>query len=180
MRTYLCVLLLSAALVGASPVGREIDAAKSNAKFSVAHIWVERVVGTVPIVSGSVTLDSGSIIPVSATAVLDATRIKTDAPDRDRSLMSPDFFDSSKFPKWTFVSTRIVPKTATSFEMDGNLTIHGVTQPEQLSVTAAGTAAQPTYLAEGEIDRHAFGMARTQLDPTVGNTAEVTLNIVLK
>ncbi|MFY9861216.1 MAG: YceI family protein [Candidatus Cybelea sp.] len=180
MTKSLCMLLLSAMLIGAAPVGREIDTAESNAKFSVAHIWVERVVGTVPIVSGSVTLDAGSMIPVSAAAALDATRIKTDAPDRDRSLMSPDFFDSSKFPKWTFVSTRIVPKTATSFEMDGNLTIHGVTQPEELNVTAAGTAAQPTYHAEAEIDRHAFGMARTQLDPTIGNTAEITLNIVLK
>jgi polyisoprenoid-binding protein YceI len=180
MRNYLCALLLSAALVGAAPVGREIDTAKSSAQFSVAHIWVERVVGTVPILRGSVTLDTGSIIPVSATAVLDATRIKTDAPDRDRSLMSPDFFDSSKFPNWTFVSTRIVPKTLTTFEMDGNLTIHGVTQPEQLNVTAAGTAAQPAYRAEGEIDRHAFGMARTQLDPTIGNSADVTLNIVVK
>ncbi|HEY2553841.1 MAG TPA: YceI family protein [Candidatus Cybelea sp.] len=174
------MLLLSAALVGAAPVGREIDTAKSDAKFSVAHIWVERVAGTVPILRGSVTLDTGSIIPVSATAVLDATRIKTDAPDRDRSLMSPDFFDSSKFPKWTFVSTRIVPKTVTTFEMDGNLTIHGVTTPEQLNVTAAGTAAQPTYHAEGEIDRHAFGMARTQLDPTIGNAASITLNIAIK
>jgi polyisoprenoid-binding protein YceI len=180
MRNYLCALLLSAALVGAAPVGREIDTAKSSAKFSVAHIWVERVVGSVPILRGSVTLDTGSIIPVSATAVLDATRIKTDAPDRDRSLMSPDFFDSSKFPNWTFVSTRIVPKTLTTFEMDGNLTIHGVTQPEQLNVTADGTPAQPAYHAQGEIDRHAFGMTRTQLDPTIGNSADVTLNIVVK
>ncbi|HEV3091074.1 MAG TPA: YceI family protein [Candidatus Cybelea sp.] len=179
MLTRACVALAAAFLVAVVPAPRQIDVAKSSAHFSVAHIWVERVTGTVPILSGSVVFDAGSVIPQSATAVLDATDLHTDDPDRDASLKSPDFFDVTKFPHWTFVSTRVVPKRADSFELDGTLTIHGVTQPEQLDVTVTGTPLNLEYRARATIDRHAFGMAKTRLDPTIGNTVSVSLDIVL-
>ncbi len=172
-------LILACALVAAAAAPRAIDSAKSSAQFSVAHIWVEHVTGTVPILGGSVTLLPGSMIPQSASAVLDATRITTGEPDRDRSLESPDFFDAVRFPRWTFASTRIVPEGPTSFEMDGDLTIHGVTQSERLDVTVSGDPVHPEYLAKAQIDRHAFGMVRTRLDPTIGNTVDITLAIVL-
>ena len=133
-----------------------------------------------PIRSGSVVLKPGSPIPVSADAVLDAGHLATDDPDRDASLKSPDFFDTPRFPTWTFASTKVVPHADGSFEMDGNLTIHGVTQPERLAVTVTGGAANPSYHATARIDRHAFGMATTRLDPAIGATADVTLDVTLK
>lgn len=180
MKATLARLVLAFALLAATPAPRAIDAARSSARFSVAHIWVERVTGTIPILRGSVTLAPGSLIPQSVNAVLDATHVATDEPDRDRSLESPDFFDAAKFPSWTFVSTKVMPTGSNSFEMDGNLTIHGVTQPERLDVTVSGTPSNPEYRAETHIDRHAFGMVRTRLDPTIGNVADVTLDIVLE
>jgi polyisoprenoid-binding protein YceI len=169
-------------LVAASPppAPRAIDTAKSRAQFSIAHIWVERVVGTLPILSGSVTLAADATIPTSVTAVLDATKIATDEPDRNRALESSDFFDAAKFPRWTFTSTKIVPTGPASFEMDGNITIHGVTQAERMQVTVTGTAGQPAYRATGKIDRHVFGMAVTRLDPTIGGTADITLEVSLE
>jgi polyisoprenoid-binding protein YceI len=173
-------LALIAALLAQSSATRAIDVVKSRASFSVTHIWVERVTGRVPILSGSATFDGGSAIPARVSAVLDATRISTGEPDRDRSLESPDFFDSKRFPTWTFVSTKITPNGATAFEMDGNLTIHGVTQAEHVSVTVSGDNADPVYHATATIDRHAFGMSVTRLDPTIGRTADVTLDVVFK
>jgi polyisoprenoid-binding protein YceI len=175
----LSVALIGTLLAQSSGV-RTIDTMKSKASFSVTHIWVERVTGVVPILSGSATFDGGSAIPARVIAVLDATRIATGEPDRDRSLESPDFFDSKKFPTWTFVSTKITLRGANSFEMDGNLTIHGVTQPEHASVTVGGDAAHPVYHATAQIDRHAFGMPVTRLDPTIGGTAYVALDVVFK
>lgn len=182
MPVKITILLASlvATLAAAAPAARAIDPAHSRAQFSVSHIWVERVTGTVPIVSGSVTLAEGSVIPTEVTAVLDATRLATDEPDRDRALKSPDFFDTDKFAQWTFTSTKVVPESARAFEVDGNLTIHGVTQPERLNVTAGGTAANPVYHATAQIDRHAFGMAVTRLDPTIGGTVDITLDIALR
>jgi polyisoprenoid-binding protein YceI len=176
----IAALATTVVLVGASPIVRQIDVARSSATFSVQHIWVENVTGTVPMVRGTVTLASGTTIPEAATAVLDATRITTDEPDRDRSLVSSDFFDTAKFPHWTFTSTKIVPKGAGEFEMGGDLTMHGQTQPEVFDVTVAGTPEHPRYHAVGHIDRHAFGMTRTRLDPTIGSAVTVTLDVSLE
>jgi polyisoprenoid-binding protein YceI len=180
MKAVLIPLALAATLAVAAPVTREIDPAHSTAQFSVAHIWVEHVTGTVPILSGSVTLADGSSIPLSVNAVLDPTRISTGEPDRDRSLESPDFFDADKFARWTFVSTKIVPNGTNAFEMDGDLTIHGVTQPERLNVTVSGDAQHPMYHATSQVNRKAFGMAVTRLDPVIGTTADITLDVTLK
>jgi polyisoprenoid-binding protein YceI len=119
------------------------------------------------------------MIPAAVTAVLDATRISSGDPDRDGSLESPDYFDAKRFPTWTFASSKISLTGPATFVMEGTLTIHGVTQPERLDVTVGGSAVAPLYHATGGIDRHAFGMKGTRLDPAIGDQADVTLDISL-
>lgn len=161
-------------------VQRAIDPSASKAQFSIAHIFVTRVAGTVPVLSGAVDLPAGSLIPTHVSATLDASRIHTGEDDRDSSLESFDYFDAKAFPTWTFESTRIVPTGQTAFECAGILTMHGVAQPEQLSVTVSGDAEHPRYHAVAMIDRRAFGMKGTRLDPVIGTTADVTLDVILK
>jgi polyisoprenoid-binding protein YceI len=181
----LSVFAFAACLTRGAPVHadsalpRAIDPAKSKAQFSIRHIFVEHVTGSVPIASGAVTLAPGSTIPAGVSAVLDATRISSGDPDRDGSLESPDYFDTKKFPTWTFASSKIEATGPASFVVDGTLTIHGVTQPERLEVSVSGTPARPQYHAVGSIDRHAFGMKGTRLDPAIGDQADVTLDISL-
>ncbi|HEV3157866.1 MAG TPA: YceI family protein [Candidatus Baltobacteraceae bacterium] len=177
-----CILgLTHGTLTFAGPTNQfAIDPVKSTVQFSIEHIFVDRVVGSVPLLSGTVNLPIDSLIPISAAVTLDATRIHTDDPDRDASLESADYFDAKKFSTWTFTSTKIVPASPTSFGMDGMLTIHGVTQPEHLDVSILGDASNPTYHATGHIDRHVFGMKGARLDPVIGNIADVTLDIKLR
>lgn len=180
MLRHLVALVLAAALMAQTPAARSIDVAQSSAKFTISHLWVEHVSGTVPILRGQVTMGSDGLIPTRVSAVVDASQIDTNEPDRDRDLRSNNFFETGKYPTWTFTSTRIVPQSSTAFEMEGDLTIHGVTRPEHLRVTVTGTPAHPAYHAATKIDRRAFGMAVTRLDSTIGETADVTLDIVLK
>jgi hypothetical protein len=49
-----------------------------------------------------------------------------------------------------------------------------------VSVTVGGDAAHPVYHATAQIDRHAFGMPVTRLDPTLGGTAYVALDVVFE
>jgi polyisoprenoid-binding protein YceI len=170
------------ALILAAAIGSTfaIDAAKSKASFSVQHVFVERVTGTVPIASGTVVLTEDSAIPESLTAELDPSKVSSGDRDRDSSLVSPDFFDVKADPTWTFVSTKITPVSATAFGVDGTLTIHGIAAPEHLDVTVRGDAAHRVYHAIGHVDRQAFHMSVTRLDPVIGKIVDVTLDITLK
>jgi polyisoprenoid-binding protein YceI len=168
----IAALMLSATLA--------IDTAKSSVQFTVEHIFVEHVNGTLPISNGNVVVSDGSSIPVSVSATLDATRIRTGDSDRDGVLQTPDWFDTKDYPTWKFVSTKIEPQGPSAFGMDGLLTIRGVTHPEHLNVTVAGDRAHPVYQASGSIDRKVWGMAVTRLDPVIGNPVGVTLEIQTK
>jgi len=172
----LLTLLLAATLVES----HAIDTAKSKATFSVQHVFLERVTGTVPIVSGTVELPPDSAIPVSLTAELDPSKVSSGDRDRDASLVSSDFFDVKTDPVWTFESTKITPVNEGAFGVDGMLTVHGVAAPEHLNVTVRGDAAHRTYHAVGHIERRAFHMSVTRLDPVIGKTVDVTLDIALK
>src|SRR5689334_12929725 len=87
----LAAALLVPAVAAGDEAGaaRPIDGSRSKIRFTVQHVLVERVSGTVPVSSGTVTLRPGSTIPLSATAVMDASKLHTDDPDRDSSLRSP-------------------------------------------------------------------------------------------
>jgi polyisoprenoid-binding protein YceI len=164
-----------------SATTRTIDVAKSKVLFSVSHVFVEHVTGTVPIVSGTVVFAGGSSVPTSVTAVLDPKKIRTGEDDRDGVLQTSDWFDTAKYPTWTFSSEKITPAgTGGDFTIDGLLMIHGVSEPEHLTVATAGTPERPVYHATGQIDRHAFGISVTRLDPAIGNPVDVTLDIALK
>lgn len=180
MLQVVALAVASAAASAQGPVQLSIDPRRSTAQFSVSHIWVDRVSGSVPILRGTIALISGSAMPSSITATLDATRISTSDPDRDAALESPDFFDAKQFPTWTFSSTKIVAQGASAFVMFGDLTLHGVLRPVRLDVTVAGDAAHPVYHARGQIDRRSFGMAVTRLDPVIGNPVDVTLDVYTK
>lgn len=156
-----------------------IDPSRSSAQFTVKHIFVDTVTGTVPIVSGTIDIPDGAAIPTRVEATLDPTGFKTDEPDRDASMQTLQWFDTKRFPVWTFVSTSIVP-TAKGFTMYGTLTIHGVTQPETLDVAVAGTPAHREYRATGQVNRHAFGMQKAPLDPVIGEMVDITLDVVVK
>lgn len=178
--SILAILLPSTVVLAQPTEQRAIDPAKSTAQFSIQHIFVEHVSGKIPILGGSLELPEGSVIPVQATAVLDASRMNTGDRDRDASLESSDYFDAKQFPTWTFTSTKIIATGPASFSMDGMLTMHGVAQPEHLDVTVRGDAAHPIYHLTGYIDRRTWAMKGTRLDPVIGNLADVTIDVVLR
>jgi polyisoprenoid-binding protein YceI len=180
------VIALCAGLIVAQPnlaaatTDRAVDTAASKVGFSISHVFVERVNGTVPVASGTASFASDSPIPASVTVMLDATKVSTGDPDQTGCIQSPDYFDVKKFPVWSFTSVKITPKGATSFSIDGTLTLHGVAQPEHFDVTIQNAGGHQVYHAVGQIDRHVFGMKGSRLDPAIGGIADITMDVVLK
>ncbi|MBV8434388.1 MAG: YceI family protein [Candidatus Eremiobacteraeota bacterium] len=157
-----------------------IDPVHSTAQFTARHFGIVPVIGTIPITSGSVQLETGSEIPIAVAAQLDASKVDTHNDDRDGDLKSPHYFDVANTPAISFVSTKVEGSDPKRFTITGNLTMHGQTHPIVLSaqVVAAGKTPRGrsviAYSATATVDRTQWGMTYGPL--IVGNSVDLTIN----
>jgi polyisoprenoid-binding protein YceI len=144
----------------------EIDAAHAAANFSVRHMMLSHVRGTLGTVTGKVDLDDQDITKSVVMASIDTKGIDTKNQKRDDHLRSKEFLEAEKFPTITFKSTKIVKGSAEGqLKVSGDLTIHGVTKPVTLETEVTGEVANPftktitrAIAASTTINRRDFGL----------------------
>lgn len=157
-------LIFSAApSFGATGTTWRVDPGHSNAGFTVRHLIVTNVKGTIPIQRATIQTAEGSTLPESIDATLDAAKLNTGNDDRDADLRGKDWFDVANFPAITFASTQI-SGTPDAFTVVGNLTLHGVTKSVTLAAKTLGTTTDGRgrrhvgYEVTTKIDRRDFGL----------------------
>ncbi len=70
--------------------------------------------------------------------IIQAASVDTGSGMKNGKLKSKDFFDVERSPVITFKSTRIVKTGHETYEVDGDFTIRGVSNPEKLTLTVSG------------------------------------------
>lgn len=184
------VLVAAGLLVSASLTYGEnytIDSAHSAADFSVKHMMIANVQGEFSGVKGTVSYDPANPKNSSIKAVIDVATLKTNDPDRDKHLKSPDFFDLAKYPTMNFESTDFVDNGG-KLQIKGNLTLHGVTKLVTLDVDGPSAEMKDPWgnmrrgvSATTTIHRQDYGLVwNKSLDGggvLVGDDVKVTLNI---
>ncbi len=113
----------------------KVDPVHSSVEFQVKHLGIATVKGQFKEFEG--TLDVG---PDGAVAygTVKTTSVDTREPQRDDHLRSADFFEVEKYPEIGFRSTAIRATGEDEFEIDADLSIHGVTRPVTLKATLEG------------------------------------------
>jgi len=163
-----------------------IDKAHSEAAFQVRHL-VTRVRGRFTDFEGAVRIHPNSPETSSVEFSIDAASVDTDVADRDKHLRSADFFDVEKYPRITFVSSRIRPAGADRYEVTGTLTMRGVSKEVTLPVTFLGFARDPWgseragFELETTLDRKDYGMVfNAALDNgglLLGDEVRISINL---
>jgi polyisoprenoid-binding protein YceI len=74
----------------------------------------------------------------SAKVTIQAASVTTGTQQRDDHLRSGDFFEIETYPTLSFESTAVRPTGGNAFELEGNLTIKGVTKPVTLQAEFSG------------------------------------------
>src|SRR5579885_3905809 len=114
-----------------------IDPVHSSVAFKIRH-FVSKVPGSFTKFSGTVTVDRDNLEKSSVEATIDVGSVNTASDARDKHLKSPDFFDVEKFATMTFKSKAWKKTGEDTFDVTGDLTIHGVTKEVVLKVTSLG------------------------------------------
>jgi polyisoprenoid-binding protein YceI len=190
LRAVLASALAAFALLGAAPPAPwSADLVHSRAEFTVSHLVLSKVWGHIPIRSLTIATAPGQLIPTKIDATLDVAHEDTDNHTRDADLRSETYFDIAHYPTITFVSTKIVPRGPSDFDVTGNLTIKNVTKqvtfPAHLvGKIPEGNGSRVGYTGELHIDRRDYGIVDNRLTPagvllvgydvTIGLTVEMT------
>jgi polyisoprenoid-binding protein YceI len=140
-----------------------VDPAHSAAVFRVSHLGLSWSYGRFGDVSGSFAIDAQNPSGTLFTLMAQVGSIDTGNAKRNEHLKSPDFFDAAQYPTVSFKSTSVRPVNG-GYEVEGDLTLHGVTKPITLNLKGGRTAEFPRgvqrtgYVTEFSIKRSDFGM----------------------
>ena len=156
----------------------------STFAFAVRHSGVFDYRGSLSDVTATLHGD-GDALTLEGSARVDSISIVEPAAMR-ASVLGPEFFDAERNPEITFRSTAVRLADGGDAEVDGELTIRGVTRP----ITGSGHYASPRLSSFGEVaglqlhtsfDRREFGFDWQMELPGGGNAVgwEVAVDIDL-
>jgi polyisoprenoid-binding protein YceI len=159
-----------------------IDAVHSDVSFYVRHLGVSKVRGSFATFEGTVETAENPL-DSKVSAVIKTNSVSTNNEMRDNHVRSADFLDVEQYPEMTFVSTAIRPQTSELFEVDGELTLHGVTKTVTLKLELNGFGthyeghAIAGFSAATEISRSEFGITGGAAGGAVSDKIRIALEI---
>jgi polyisoprenoid-binding protein YceI len=156
-----------------APGTYELDPSHSSVSFSVRHLMVSKTKGRFADFAGTVTIAED---PLESSVEVEIQTASVDTRDetRDGHLRSADFFDVDVNPVITYRSTKVTPGAKGTWDVEGQLSVRGVTKAVPLSVSFEGGAVDPWgnprigFEAHTELDREAFGLTWNQTLETGG------------
>jgi polyisoprenoid-binding protein YceI len=163
-----------------------VDPSHSEVGFTVKHLVISNVRGAFGKVQGKVVLDEADPARSTVEATIDASSIDTGVADRDAHLRSADFLDVARYPSITFKSTKVEQKGEDVLRVAGDLTLHGVTKPVVLDVTASREVkgmfgeTRRAFSARTRISREGYGLTWNKLveaGPAVGDEVSIALDL---
>jgi polyisoprenoid-binding protein YceI len=185
--------IFAAALVASAPALAEaadpkavkagaykIDPLHTEELFSVSHFGLSNFSGVIAGAEGTLKLDPARLADTQLEVSVATQTVLTPNDKLTGELKDPEWLDSAKFPKATFVSKKVTATGPGDADIAGELTLHGVTKPLTLHAHFVGAGPNPmkkTYTvgfdATGVVKRTEFGVVKYA--PYIGD--EVTLTI---
>jgi len=188
IRAFALFALAASGVVLAAPVTYEVDSKHTYPSFEADHF------GGMSLWRGKFNASSGKVVLDLAAktgtvdVTIDAASVSTGLAELDKHLRSPEFFDVEKFPTASYKGTLANFKDGVPTEVQGNLTLHGVTRPVTLTIRSFKCMPHPMKKTEfcgadatATINREDFGMTYGKnfgFDMKVGLAIQIEANRV--
>jgi polyisoprenoid-binding protein YceI len=171
-------VLLAGALLAACPLAAfaqaetyKVDPIHSFPHFAVDHLGVSTIWGRFDKMNGTFTIDraghKGAVeLTIDTASVTTGDNDKGSRPrTRDDHLRQADFFNVAEFPRMTYKSTNVKFNGDAPSEIEGQLTLLGVTKPVNIKIDRWTCKDHPISKkpmcggnASGSFKRTDFGM----------------------
>jgi polyisoprenoid-binding protein YceI len=161
------------------------DKGHSSIGFQIRHLF-SNVPGKFDDFTGTIQFDEANPEQSSVEVTIQTASIDTGVKMRDDDLRSANFFDATKFPETTFKSKSVKKTGDNTFDVTGDLTMHGVTKEVLLKVELIGKGAGPKnsvlsgWDATTALKRSDFGLAWNKViegTQVVGDDVKIELHV---
>lgn len=172
-------------VMGAQPVHPEssenytIDSSHTYALFQINHMGFSNQTGKWH-ATGTINFDEQNPQNSKTQITIDVAKLTTGVNKLDEHLLKADFFDVTQFPVATFVSEKIKMTGKNTADIEGILTLRGVSKPIILHAKLNKIGISPVtqkktlgFSATAQLKRSDYGI--TAYLPALGD--EVTLTI---
>lgn len=165
---------LSLAAAQAAPAKWAVDPGGSRLGFSSKYAG-DAFTGLFRRWNADIAFDPAQLPASKIVVSVDMASVYTNDPDRDQTLPTGEWFDSKRFPRAVFTSTRITAAGPGRYTAAGTLNLKGVTRPATLNfgLKIVGDKAE----ANGAItlDRSQFGVGQGQFKS--GDAIPLAVNV---
>lgn len=172
---------LYAGAAQAEAVNYQLDSAHTSIIVSWDHFGFSHPTAAIPGATGSVKFDPQHPETASVKVSIPVTNIDTHVPALTKEFQGSEYFDTTKYPTATFESTKVISRGHHKYDVQGNLTLKGVTKPVTLHATlnkigehAMVKKQAVGFDATGSLKRSAFGIDKYV--PAVGDDVSLTIS----
>jgi polyisoprenoid-binding protein YceI len=173
----------------AAPEQYEFDTNHLVVAFMVSHIGYAKVLGMFRKAGGGFTFDEDTQQLSDVKLVIDTASVLTNQEKRDDHLRSTDFLNVVEFPEMTFTAAGAKSISDRQFQVDGTLTLLGVSKPVTLNMVWNKSdtypfrqyGLSPHYAmgvsGRGSFKRSDFGMSYAVDNGWVGDEIELIIEL---
>lgn len=143
-----------------------VDKVHSGLYFKIEHDGAGTFIGRFNDIDGKFAIDASKPESGMLEFVVKAESVDTNNADRDKHLMSGDFFNAKQFPEITFKS-KSIKKAGDVIEVTGDLTLTGTTKSVTAKLMNYKTGTSPRTKKENAgfeatftINRNEFGITK--------------------
>lgn len=118
----------------------KLDQSHVAVLFKINHMGLSTFVGRFNKVDASLEFDPNNIAAAKLSAVIEVASIDANNVDLEETLRGSSWLDAKKYPQASFKTTSVSVLNQNAAIFTGELTLHGVTAPIDLTVTFNGGA----------------------------------------
>lgn len=149
--------------------------------FSLLHFGFTPYYGLFSQASGTLTLNTAHPAASSLNVTIPVASIQTTSDKLTAELKEADWFDATRYPNATFVSSKVVPEGKDGAAITGTFTLHGISHPLTLHAHYVGAGTNPLdkaytvgFQASGTVKRSDYDVKKYV--PLVGDDVTLTIS----
>ena len=160
----------------------QLDPIHCMALFRIHHVGAGQFWGMFDGVTGGFTWDEGSDEAPMFEVSVDVESVHSGNEKLDRTIMSPQFFNAKEHEDIVFKSTGGTKTGENTWDITGDLTMHGVTKPITATLEKTGVAGNPVQKKAGfeaifTVKRSDYGMEWGVKNKALGDEVRLVIGL---